>query len=302
MTRPETTILIPTYNCGKFLLECLGSVLRQKYENYEILIIDDGSTDDTEGIIRNLNLPKLRYYRSNKNSGIVEALNKGLELAEGKYIARMDADDLMLGNRLQEQVNFLNSNSDFGLVGGNYQIIDNDGVLKDKVYTNFDPQFLRLGLIFRNQFHHSAVTMRTSLVKELKYSSKYPFCEDHELWIRFSEVTRIMNLPRFYLSYRWHDDNSCRKHQSLLKANVVSLLSRELDKNNIEHSIEELMLHSSVCFGVFNIFKKYGRKGYDILNWYDKVFGSDIIIANYDAVWLSKFKSHLLKDYCGIEV
>lgn len=106
LNMPETTVLIPSYNGAKYIQSALLSVLSQKYTDYEILIIDDGSTDNTEELVKILEDKRIRYYKNESNMGIVASLNRGLDLAEGKYIARMDADDLMLGNRLQARLIF----------------------------------------------------------------------------------------------------------------------------------------------------------------------------------------------------
>ncbi|WP_145856928.1 glycosyltransferase family 2 protein [Pedobacter suwonensis] len=297
---PQTTILIPSYNCGNYLLECLGSILRQNYDDYEILLIDDGSTDQTEKIIRSLEITNLRYYQNKSNLGIVPTLNRGLKLAKGKYIARMDADDVMLGNRLTEQIEFLENNPDFGMIGGSYQIMDGSGIYRDTVHTRNDPDFLKLSLMFRNQFHHAAITMRAEIAKELKYSTKFPYCEDHELWIRFSEVSKVNNLKGIYLSYRWHVNNSCSKNQATLKTSVLSLMSRELDKITVEHNARELMLHGSVCFGMGNFKFRDTVSVAELKKWYDKIFTSTILKQQYSSEWLENFRKEILKSYCGI--
>ncbi len=100
---PQVTVLIPTYNCVKYLKESIDNIFKQSYNDYELLIIDDGSTDGTERTVKSISDERIRYIKYPKNLGIVKTLNKGIGLARGKYIARMDADDVMLGNRLQEQ-------------------------------------------------------------------------------------------------------------------------------------------------------------------------------------------------------
>lgn len=298
---PQVTILIPTYNCDKFLLECLGSVLRQNYTDFEILIIDDGSTDGTETLIRSLGHPKIRYYKNRRNLGIVASLNKGLRLAKGEYISRMDADDLMIGNRLEEQIKFLEHNKEYGLVGGSYQIMDGNGTYHETVHARTDPDFLSLALIFRNQFHHAAITMRTEIARKLKYSSKFNYCEDHELWIRFAEISKVANLPGIHLSYRWHEDNSCNKNQSILKKSILTLLSRELDKLGVEHTTDELMIHGSVCFGLGGFMFKDDKRLEELKAWYRKLFASRVLADRYKKEWLESFQIEILKSYCGIQ-
>lgn len=282
-------------------MECIGSILRQKYTNYEILIIDDGSTDDSENLIKSMNHPKIRYYKNTRNMGIVPSLNRGLRLAKGEYIARMDADDVMVGNRLEEQINFLDKNKDYGMVGGNYQVINELGIYHETINTRTDPEFLRLGLLFRNQFHHSAVTMRTEIAKKLKYSNKFRYCEDFELWTRFAEVSKVSNISSVHLSYRWHENNSCSKNQPILKKSVLSLLSRELDKVGVQHTTAELMIHGFVCFGVGGFIFKDSKRLDELRNWYSKLFATKVLTDQYSSDWLLSFQREILKAYCGID-
>ena len=287
---PETTVLIPAYNCGKYLKETLDSVLKQKYKDYEILIVDDGSTDNIDEVIGAYKDKRIMYLKNPKNMGIVSTLNKGLKIANGEFIARMDADDLMLGNRLEEQVTFLKENLDYGMVGGWYKITDESGRFLNTSRTQQDSDFLRLGLIFRNQFAHPAVTMRTSIVRELKYDPEFQYCEDHDLWIRFSEICKVTNLPELYLSYRWYPGNSCNRKQRELKTAVLVLLSRELDKIDISHSADELMLHGAVSFGLGLKLFNNAEKRQQIQSWYDKVFSSHILQKRYERAWLDAFR------------
>ncbi|TDE18686.1 glycosyltransferase family 2 protein [Dyadobacter psychrotolerans] len=298
---PETTVLIPAYNCGKYIKETLDSVLKQKYKDYEILIIDDGSTDNTSQVIDTFKNKKIKYLRNSENAGIVETLNHGLKIANSEFIARMDADDVMLGNRLEEQISFLQKNADFGMVGGWYRIMDENGRFLSTSKTHQDSDFLKLGLIFRNQFAHPAVTMRTAIVRELAYDPEFQYCEDHDLWIRFSEVCKVTNLPEQYLSYRWYSGNSCNRKQKELKTAVLRLLSRELDKLKVSHSAQELMLHGAVSFGAGPKLFIAKEKQKELKEWYDKVFSSSVLNERYDKSWLIDFRSKVQQLYCGIQ-
>ena len=240
---PQTTVLIPTYNCAKYIVPAIKSVLAQKYADYELLIIDDGSTDTTEEIVSKISDSRIVYLKNSCNKGIVYTLNKGIEMAKGEYIARMDADDIVLGNRLEIQIDFLNKNPDHGIVGGWYQVTNENGKIIDTVEGVTNCSSAQLGLLFRNQFAHSVVTMRTDLAKQLKYDPEFQYCEDYDLWVRFAEVSKVTNLPAYYLSYRWYSENSCNRKQKELKQAMLNLLSRELDKIEVEHTAEELVLN-----------------------------------------------------------
>ncbi len=297
---PQTTVLIPTYNCAKYIVPAIKSVLAQKYADYELLIIDDGSTDTTEEIVSKISDSRIVYLKNSCNKGIVYTLNKGIEMAKGEYIARMDADDIVLGNRLEMQIDFLNNNPDHGIVGGWYQVTNENGKIIDSVEGVTDYGSAQLGLLFRNQFAHSAVTMRTDLAKQLKYDPEFEYCEDYDLWLRFAEVSKVVNLPAYYLSYRWYSDNSCNRKQKELKQAMLDLLSRELDKIEVEHTAEELVLHAAVCFGMAPKLFKNEEKRNRLNQWYDKVFSSPILNQRYDKMLLQNLRKDILKKYCGI--
>jgi glycosyltransferase involved in cell wall biosynthesis len=297
---PQTTVLIPTYNCAKYLAETINSILAQCYSDYEILILDDGSTDHTENLIAGYKQSNIIYYKNETNLGIVASLNKGIALAKGKYIARMDADDIILGNRLQLQIDFLEKNKDYGMVGGWYQVMDESGKFIENVPLSISSDMLRLGLLFRNQFAHPAVTMRTHLAKKLCYDQDFIYCEDFDLWSRFAEVSKIANIPSYFLSYRWYANNTCNLKQKELRSSVTALLSRELDKIGVQHSAEELMLHVAVCFGLGKKLFYNDDKRSQLKAWHDKIFKSQILNKKFSPALLDNFRQNILNQYCGI--
>ena len=297
---PQTTVLIPTYNCSKYIVPAVKSVLAQKYTDYELLILDDGSTDNTEEIVSKISDSRVVYLKNSSNKGIVYTLNKGIDLAKGEYIARMDADDIVLGNRLQVQTDFLSKNPDYGIVGGWYQVTNENGKIIDTVEGVTNCSSAQLGLLFRNQFAHSVVTMRTDLAKQLKYDPEFQYCEDYDLWVRFAEVSKVTNLPAYYLSYRWYSENSCNRKQKELKQAMLNLLSRELDKIEVEHTAEELVLHAAVCFGMANKLFNDPVKHKALRQWHNKVFGSPVLNQRYDKDRLLHFRKNILGKCCGI--
>ncbi len=223
--------------------------------------------------------------------GIVFSLNAGLDLAKGKYIARMDADDLMLGDRLARQASFLSHHKDYGMVGSWYHTIDASGSVLHSRQVPDSHEELRMLLLFRNQFAHSSVMMRTEIARKLRYNPKYEYCEDHDLWFRISEETKVANLTDFHLAYRWHTENSCHVHQNELKANVLSLLSRELDKIQVQHSTFELKLHAILCFGLTSSFCRTPENRALLTEWTDKIFRSPVLAQRYSPEWISDFRS-----------
>ncbi|RQO73762.1 hypothetical protein DBR40_13210 [Pedobacter sp. KBW01] len=290
---PETTILIPTYNCAKFINQAVKSVLLQDYRDYEVLILDDGSTDNTEEVVSRIHDARITYIRSESNKGIVSALNEGIIRSNGNYIARMDADDILLGDRLSSQIDFLNANNDHGLVGGWYQTTDIHGRILDRIETPCDPWETKMGLLFQNKFAHSAVTMRAEYAFDLRYDQEYQYAEDYDLWCRIASISKVSNLPSYFLSYRWYQGNSCSLNQKILKMNTLKVLSRELDKYGIVHSSAELVIHGALCFRLgkqyFNTKELVG----ELENWFEKILGSHLL-SNSER---SALKGYIVRNY-----
>lgn len=293
---PQTTILMPTYNCSKYIEQAIASTIRQDYADFELIIIDDGSNDNTLQVVKGFTDNRIIYLKNEINQGIVKTLNAGIKVAKGKYIARMDADDVMLGNRLEEQINFLESRPDHGMVGGWYKIMDETGKLLDSLQTLQNHDDIKLGLLFRNQFAHPTVTMKTSLVKKLKYKQDFLYTEDYDLWCRMSEISKVANLPDFYLSYRWYSNNTCNTKQKELKNTVVKLLSRELDKYEIIHNVEELMIHAAICFGYRKRYFNNPEKLRRLNDWLDKVLSASKVRTLSTDFNLIKFRHSLMSD------
>jgi glycosyltransferase involved in cell wall biosynthesis len=126
MNAPRVTILMPAYNAGKYIAEAIRSVLTQDFSDFELLIVDDGSSDDTREVIGRFSDPRIRLLEQ-ENKGISAALNAGLSAASGRYIARFDADDICLPERLSRQAAFLDANPDYILVGGEAEYVSEDG-------------------------------------------------------------------------------------------------------------------------------------------------------------------------------
>lgn len=295
MIIPKLTVLTPTYNCAKFLSDALSSTLQQEFQDFELIIIDDGSTDNTVDIVRRFQDDRVRYIRNPFNRGMVYSLNRGIDLARGEFIARLDADDVILGDRFSKQVKFLESNLEFGMVGSWYHTINGAGDLIGSRETSQDDETLSLLLFFQNQFAHSAVMMRSEIARALKYDKRFAYCEDHELWFRISEISKISNIQDFHLLYRWHSTNTCLQNQRQLNANLISLFSRELKKIGVAHSDDDLRTHLDVCFRLAvrngllpdDHFKRLGA-------WIERVFAAPGFKLRYSSDRLVIFKEKLL--------
>lgn len=206
MTDPKVSVLMSVYNGEQFLRESIESILYQIFSDFEFLIINDGSTDGSKEIILSYNDPRIRLIENEMNIGLTKSLNKVLRAAKGKYIARMDSDDICKPDRLESQVTFLDNNPDFKLVGSWCEIIDNDGKLIDVWKLDFSPDYINYILHFRNCLTHSTVMFDRALALELNgYNESIERAQDYEFWTRFNKKTRIMQLQEFLLQRRHID-------------------------------------------------------------------------------------------------
>ena len=224
------TVLLPLYNGKMFLHQAVDSVLSQHDVLFDLLVIDDGSTDDSFEALSSFERPCVRVHRQ-ANKGLAATLNRGLEIASSKYIARQDQDDLMLPGRLAKQVAFLDQNPDCAMVGTWSEIwVGNQPTSRGHHHPTSN-EALRLELLFDNPFVHSSVMMRADVVRQMGgYSedkSRQP-PEDYELWSRIAREHRIANLPEVLTVYREVEGSMSRTGESPFLANVIRISSENL--------------------------------------------------------------------------
>lgn len=200
----KVTVLLPVYNCPQYITEAIEGILAQTVDNFEFLIIDDGSTDETPRILRNYKDPRIRLIR-HENRGLAGTLNVGIELARGKYIARQDQDDVSLPDRLAKQLAYMESHPECGLLGTWAQIMEGNRPTERFHKHPACPSDLRYQLLFNNPFVHSSVIIRKSVLETVGGYSTDPSRqppEDYELWSRLSRHSSVANLPEVLLYYR----------------------------------------------------------------------------------------------------
>ncbi len=223
---PDISVALPVYNGSRWLTEAIESVFRQTYHDFELLVVDDGSTDDTPRLldVYTNRDKRIRVLRQN-HSGLVTALNRCVAEARGSFFARLDADDRLASRRLEAQIRFLRSNADFGLVGSWAHKIDANGRLLGKITPATSPELLSQQLMRVNPFLHSSIMMRTELVRRLGgYRSAFEAAEDYDLWLRVAEVSKVTNLPELLVEYRWHGEGV--SHRKIIRASFSSRLAQ----------------------------------------------------------------------------
>lgn len=202
---PIVSVVMPVYNAEKYLDEAIESILNQTYKDFEFIIINDGSTDKSLEIIEKYkNQDERIVLISRENRGLIASLNEGIEKAKGKYIARMDADDISLPERFEKQLELMEKEN-IDICGCHYSMINKYGKYIDMVYVPLDNLSLLLYLILAVPFAHGSVMMRKSFLdnKNLEYGQKADFAEDKALWIQMYEFNaKFGNVNEVLFEYR----------------------------------------------------------------------------------------------------
>lgn len=202
----DVTVLMTVYNGMPYLREAMDSILGQTYKDFEFLIINDCSTDNSREIILSYADPRIRLIDNDQNLKQTRSLNKGLELAQTELIARMDQDDISHPQRLEKQVTFMQENKDVAVVGNNIRIIDQRGKVVDYVIRPQQDLAIRWYQLFACPLAHPTIMLRKSVIwnKLGGYDPSYILNQDWELWSRITPEYKLANLPDLLLDYRCH--------------------------------------------------------------------------------------------------
>jgi len=246
---PKVTVVMPVYNAGRFLREAIDSILAQTFTDFEFLIIDDGSTDESQSIVRSYDDSRIRLVRNERNLGVARTLNKGLSLAQGMYIARMDGDDISEPERLRKQVDFFESDKQLGLCGSWALMFDRRPRYVERYPVGSD--CIRATILFRNPFAHTSVMMRTAIFKKhgLMYNPNCLAAQDYELWSHCVNVFRVDNIPEPLVRFRTNKFSVSHTRFSLSNKQALLIQRHELSKLRVEVTDEELRFHRNVGNG-----------------------------------------------------
>lgn len=266
---PLVSVLLPAYNCESFIAEAVQSILTQTFQDFELLIIDDGSTDATSSILSSFNDPRIRLLPNDRNLGLIATLNRGLILASGQYVARMDADDIAAPERLSKQVIYLDTHPNVHVVGTMVDLIDEQGVIfGGGLRYPTEPEEIRNYLLRECCLIHPSTTFRKeTVIAAGGYATSARYAEDYDLWLRLSDHHKIANLPDTLLSYRMHKKQVSVKNikiqHDIAQACRLAALERRKELGENVSSIEKIIrvpLWSRLTAGECSL-------GLDYLNW-----------------------------------
>ena len=228
---PKVSVVMPVFNNGEWLAEAISSVRAQSLREFELIVIDDGSTDQTELIIAKTARDDARIRTARyDHRGIAAALNAGIALARSPVIARMDGDDIADPDRLRKQLAFLEAHPSVAAVGSWAHVVDERGRRTGELRPETESSVLRSLLPKTNPFVHSSMMLSTEVVRGVGgYRAGLEGAEDYDLWLRISEQAQLANLPEFLLSYRRHSTSASATaaQRQLLSARLARLSAAE---------------------------------------------------------------------------
>ncbi len=205
MSDPTVTILMSVYNGEKYLEQAVDSMLAQTYGDFEFLVINDGSSDRSRAILDGYKDPRMRVVDNEGNIGLTKSLNRGIRMSKSRYIARMDADDVSMPDRLEKEVRFLDAHPEIGAVGCNVRLIDGDGNDAGAMAFPETSGHIRWYMLFFNPLAHpSMLIRREALERAGGYNEEIRYAQDYELWCRMAPTTRFWNLQETLLCFRMH--------------------------------------------------------------------------------------------------
>ena len=252
----EISVIMSVYNQEKFLSESIESILCQSERNFEFLIIDDGSSDSSYDLIQNYSKidDRIKLFKNSKNLGLTKSLNKILKKAKGKYIARMDADDISIDSRLKEELSVFTENKNIGVVFSLCQIIDSDGNLICNKWQPKNINNILDKMPYHNYITHSSCMINRNLFKKFGgYNENYNLAQDWELWLRLiKQSVNFYCVNKVLLLFRAHDSNISNKlSKSLIGSSRNFAIAILKIRNHNKLDAVLFVLHNRISFSEF---------------------------------------------------
>jgi glycosyltransferase involved in cell wall biosynthesis len=246
---PTVSILMLTYNRADYIGTAIKSVLAQTYQNFELIILDDGSTDETAGIVASFKDPRIQYHADTVNRGLIYRRAESLTYATGTYVAILDSDDIWTSNdKLATQVTFLEANPDCAVVGTQITLIDSTGVTFGSNSYALTDTAIRNVILTRNQFAHSSVLIRQSLLAKTDGYRPLPAAEDLDLFLQLGQYGTLANLPDTMFAYRVHNKGESAHKAKVLRSVLQVIKSHRHEypnyfKGYVKYSVMLLLTH-----------------------------------------------------------
>jgi glycosyltransferase involved in cell wall biosynthesis len=240
------SVLLAVYNGETYLKEAIDSILCQTVADFEFIIVDDGSTDNTAAILQSYTDSRLRVIRAEKNCGLIDSLNKGVVAAKGKYLARLDADDVAMPDRFEKQLQYFAQHPDTVLLGTGAMLIDSAS--KELYWTYYQQNIpaIPTHLLFRNVFIHSSVMVKTEILREFPFDKAYYLAEDYIVWVQMAQKYAVAAIKEPLVKHRIHETNITKVKAARHFETVQKIFAYQLAALGIAATENDLVLHKKL--------------------------------------------------------
>lgn len=252
---PLVSVVMSVYNGAAYLREAMDSILSQTYSNFEFIIINDGSSDGSLAIIQSYSDERIRLIDNGTNKGLIDSLNAGISVATGKYIARMDADDISLPGRFEKQVAFMETDTAVGVCGCDYTLFSEN---KETYSSAFKTHDEILGwMLFNASVAHPSLMIRASVLKEQRpvFNAEYKHAEDYDLWSRLLFTSRFGAVNEVLFKYREHAGQVTKVYHGEQVTSANRIRKNILQRAGFSFTEQELHVHNLI--GSSRLFRSF---------------------------------------------
>jgi glycosyltransferase involved in cell wall biosynthesis len=276
---PKVSVLMPVYNGEQYIEQSIQSILNQSFQDFELLVLDDGSADNTVSVIESIKDNRVRLFQNTENKGIVYSRNRLFDLAKANYLAFLDSDDISLPNRLEAQVSYLDNNQQCGLCGTWTDVIDkNDTTLLHwSFYQNHEDIIIEF--LFGNHLVTSSVMLNKNAIPiPLIFDPNYPVAEDYKLWVDISHNSNLHIIPQTLTLYREHSAGISKLENKLINERIFAVVQLQLFHLLGQCTDQDKHLHFSL---INNTKATYNVKTKELFHWIEKLILNNSNVKYY---------------------
>jgi glycosyltransferase involved in cell wall biosynthesis len=241
---PKVTVVIPIYNREKYLGIAIGSILSQTFSDFELLVIDDGSTDRSTDVVRCFSDARIRLVCNNTNLGVSKARNKGIQLARGQYLAFLDSDDWACPKRLAKQTAFLDNHPDYAAVGSWIEWMSEEGEPSGRIKRKpTSPEEVAAWRLFQQGIENSASMARIAVLREYRHREEFDGCEDFDFWARIAANHKLATLPEVLVRRRMHAGQLTQEKAARIQERRLAIYAAQLHLLGVSFTDADLRRH-----------------------------------------------------------
>ena len=280
------SVILPVFNGEKYIGDAIDSILRQTHTELELIVIDDASTDRTREILGGYDDPRMCVLHNDNNSGIVFSLNRGLDVCKGKYVARMDADDIAMPNRLAEQLHYMKMHPEVIVESCWFEMF---GAVNTEVKYPESHNQIVCSFLFGNRFLHPGYFMNNNMLRKynIRYREDMKYAEDYDFAVRAGMCGKLANVPLVLMRYRVHESQTTSIRKPEQKMVCRKIHEYLFNKLNIQLTDDEFQVYEEVC--VLENFQQYDATNLKVaFGIYNRIIEANRSYRLFDDISLEK--------------